>query len=158
MRDNRLRGQLQSIESLIDGVIRNPPDDPDMIGHLGKYCCVLAAGFLENALRELLAAYSRAHSRGPVGQFAASRLETLRNPNGERFISITKAFDQNWSAEVEALLSADAGSRRDAIDSIMNTRHLVAHGRNTSIGVARVKDLLRRSVDVVELVEDITLR
>lgn len=64
-----------------------------------------------------------------------------------------RAFDQAWANELEIFLDNDSASRKDAIDSIMANRHLIAHGRNTSISVARVRDYLDKAVEVIEFIE-----
>jgi hypothetical protein len=43
--------------------------------------------------------------------------------------------------------------RKDAIDSIMNNRHLIAHGKDSGITVARVNDYLRKCIEVIEFIE-----
>jgi len=43
---------------------------------------------------------------------------------------------------------------KDAIDSIMNNRNQIAHGKNQSISVAQVQDYLNRSVKAVEFIEN----
>jgi hypothetical protein len=41
----------------------------------------------------------------------------------------------------------------DAIDAIMSNRHLVAHGKDSGISLARVSVYLRKSVEVIEFIE-----
>ncbi len=42
---------------------------------------------------------------------------------------------------------------KEAIDSIMANRHRIAHGRDSGITVARVREYLDKSVEVVEFIE-----
>ena len=43
--------------------------------------------------------------------------------------------------------------RKDAIDSIMSNRHLIAHGKDSTISLVRVSEYLKKSVEVVEFLE-----
>jgi hypothetical protein len=51
---------------------------------------------------------------------------------------------------LESYLNEDDGRRKNAIDSIMANRHLIAHGRQAAISVVRVREYLKSSVEVVE--------
>ncbi len=50
-------------------------------------------------------------------------------------------------------LFEDDSSLKDAIDSIMNNRHRIAHGKHTSISVTRVREYIEKSVKVIEFIE-----
>jgi hypothetical protein len=50
-------------------------------------------------------------------------------------------------------MAEDDGRRKGAIDSIMSNRHLIAHGRASTISVARVRELLSISLEVIEYLE-----
>ena len=43
--------------------------------------------------------------------------------------------------------------RKDAIDTIMANRHLIVHGKNSGITVARVSDYLDKAEEVLEFLE-----
>ncbi len=47
---------------------------------------------------------------------------------------------------------ADNG-RKDAIDSIMSNRHLIAHGGNSGITLTRVNQYLDKCVEVIDFIE-----
>ena len=54
---------------------------------------------------------------------------------------------------LEAFLDENDGRRRNAIDSIMNNRHLIAHGRSSSISVARVREYFTAINEVADFLE-----
>ena len=80
-------------------------------------------------------------------------LESIYNPNATRYVETARAFDQRWASELEVFLDNDGAVRKSAIDSIMANRHQIAHGRNTSISVARVREYLDKAVEVIEFIE-----
>ena len=42
---------------------------------------------------------------------------------------------------------------KNAIDSVMETRHRIAHGKNTSISLAHVKEYLEKAAKVIDFIE-----
>ncbi len=144
--------QHQKLIWLIDHTGESCGDNLQLQAHWGRYLCVLAAGFLENAIGEIYARFAKQASSPPVANYVSAVVLKIQNPKAERFVSTAKAFKQDWGNRLEEFL-ADNG-RKDAIDSIMSTRHLIAHGRDTAITVSRVRDYLDKSVEVIEFLEN----
>jgi hypothetical protein len=63
-----------------------------------------------------------------VANFASRSLRKIQNPKTSRFIEISAYFDKTWSERLSEF--AGENGRREAIDSIMANRHLIAHGKN----------------------------
>lgn len=143
--------QRDSLNALVARA-RDLPD-PELLGHWGRYLCVLTAGFLENSIRSLYARRAHRKSSKDVAAFVAKTLDRIQNPKASKFIEVARDFDGNAAEELENFLAEDNARRKNAIDSIMANRHLIAHGRNTSISVARVKEYLKEIVDVVDYIE-----
>jgi hypothetical protein len=78
-------------------------------------------------------------------------LGRVQNPKASKFIETARTFDPSWVDDLEAFLAS--GGRKDAIDAIMSNRHLVAHGKDSGISLARVRDYLMKSDEVVEFIE-----
>ena len=128
-------------------------EDIELQGHWGRYICILAAGLLENSIREIYSEYVRSASSPQVSSYATASLQNILNPNSNRFVQIAGSFSQEWGRALEDFLNANEGERKDAIDSIINNRHQIAHGRNTSISVVRVGNYLERAVEVLDFIE-----
>jgi hypothetical protein len=153
MRNRELIRQLQFLKALIKRTDAASSLDFELQGHWGKYLCVLAAGFLENALREIYMDFVARAASPPVAKFASSTLEKILNPKSSRFVEVCRSFKPSWGQALEAFMDEDV-QRRAAIDSIMRNRHLIAHGRNATISVAQVAEYLDAAVKVVEFIED----
>lgn len=123
-----------------------------MLSHWAKYLCVLVAGFLENAVAQVYIEFVQRAASEPVKNYAISRLRTIQNPKTGRFLEISASFKSAWRDELEAFVDRDG--RREAIDSIMHNRHLIAHGKDSDITMVRVKDYMNRAIQVVELMEE----
>ena len=154
MRNRKLSAQLQSLESLLNRTDEATGGDIELVGHWGGYLCVLTAGFLENALSEVYAQYVRCAASPAVAKFATRRLEGISNPKAGRFVETANSFSDTWGNELVAFLDEDGQRRRNAINSIMNNRHKIAHGQGTTISVGRVRQYLPGCVEVIEYIEN----
>lgn len=154
MRNRELTRQLDSLKSLLAVTDTATGGNIELVGHWGRYLCVLTAGFLENALREVYGEFVRNAASPQVARFAARKLENISNPKAGRFVETAESFDPVWADDLEAFLDANGGRRRNAVDSIMSNRNLIAHGKNTQVSVGRVREYLPGCIQVVEFIEN----
>jgi len=151
MKSASLARQLQRLNWLIDTTRRASGDQLELHAHWGRYLCVLVAGFLENAIGEIYSEYAKRAASEPVAKYVASVVLRIQNPRAERFVETANAFKSEWGEELEKFLSENG--RKDAIDAIMANRHLIAHGQDAGITVARVKEYLEKCIQVLEFIE-----
>jgi hypothetical protein len=151
MKNASLNKEYQRLKWLIDSTEAASAQELELQGHWGRYLCVLVAGFLENAIREVYTEYARSASNEPIANYVASSLRRIKNPKAQRFVETARAFRPKWHEELETFLGNEG--RKEAIDAIMSNRHLIAHGRDAGITVARVREYLRKAVQVVEFLE-----
>jgi hypothetical protein len=78
-------------------------------------------------------------------------LSQITNPNTTRFIEITLSFDKTWGSNLKDFV--EDNGRKDAIDSIMSQRHRIAHGKNSDITVVRLREYLKKAIEVIEFLE-----
>jgi hypothetical protein len=119
--------------------------------HWARYLCILTAGFLENALADVYSTYAKSCASPSVSNYVESMLTRIQNPQASRFLETARAFDPRWVDELGDYL--ENGGRKDAIDAIMSNRHLVAHGKDSEISLIRVKEYLKKSIEVIEFIE-----
>ena len=122
-----------------------------MLSHWARYLCVLCAGFLENALAAVYSDFCRRTASEPVANFATRALEQVSNPKTQRFLEIAGRFRTEWQEALNDFVNQEG--RREAIDSIMANRHLIAHGQKSDITLVRVSDYFKKSVRVLEFLE-----
>jgi hypothetical protein len=151
-----LVSQHQSLNVLIGRTEAATGGDIELIGHWGKYLCVLTAGFLENALQAVYSDFVERTSSPSVAKFSIAALGRISNPKASRFIETARSFDPDWADELEAYIDEDGSKRRNAINSIMAVRHQIAHGKSTSMSVGRIRQCLPSCVEVVEFIEEQT--
>ena len=152
MHNRKLNSQLQRLRSLIERTAAASDGDLELQGHWGCYLCILVAGFLENAIGEIYAEFAHNVGSEPVANFVAKRVLRIQNPKAQRFIETAGTFKKEWANDLGVFL--DQEGRKDAIDGIMNNRHLIAHGQSAGISVVRVKDYLDKCIEVVDFIEN----
>ncbi len=152
MMNRELNRQLQSIQCLIESTFLSTAEDIELQGHWGKYLCVLAAGFLENAIRAIYIDLASRSSAPHVASYARKMLEKIQNPKAEKFVETARAFNKSWGEDLNVFFEENAVIK-GAIDSIMTNRHLIAHGKNTSVSLAMVKEYLKNSVKALDFIE-----
>ena len=151
MKNQELSTQLQRINAVFTRSHAACGESQEMSSHWAKYLCVLSAGFLENALREVYSVFVQNAAHEPVQKFAILQLSRIRNPKTKVFIDVTKSFKTSWAEELKNFVDKDG--HREAIDSIMQNRHLIAHGNDSTITIARVRGYLDKAVSVVDFIE-----
>ena len=155
MRNTDLTLRLLQIRQLIDrtGVATQ---DVELQGHWGRYLCVVVAGFLETGLQTLYTEFAENSASEHVAHYVRGRLERVTNPNARRFVEVARSFNRRWGEQLEEYLDleTDRGSRKNALDSIMNNRNQIAHGGAVRISVSLVRDYLDLVVQVLEFIED----
>ena len=147
-----LSSQIQRLHWLISQASELNADQLELQAHLARYICVLSAGFLENAHIDVYSRYARACSTPAVADYVESTLRRVQNPKAKRFEETAKAFNKAWEEDLATFLNSDG--RRDAIDAIMSNRHLIAHGKDSGITLARLKEYLSKSIAVLEFIEN----
>jgi hypothetical protein len=152
MKNRELTRQIQIIQSLFKRTKHACGNDIEMQAHWAKYLCVLCAGFLENALIEVYSEFCNKAASEAVANFAGRSLQKIQNPKTSRFIEISAYFNNSWSEKLREFV--DEYGRREAIDSIMANRHLVAHGKKSDITVARLRDYITKALEVIEFIEN----
>jgi hypothetical protein len=151
MENRDIARQLQKLEDLIARSQRASGDDLELLSHWAKYLCILSAGLIENALTQVYGDFVGRAASEPVANFARATLSKIQNPKTARYIEVARSFKPAWEADLTSFV--DENGRRDAIDSIMANRHLIAHGKDSGVTLVRVRDWLQRAVEVIDFVE-----
>lgn len=147
-----LSRQLQKLNWIIRHTTDACTNELELQAHWGCYLCVLVAGFMENAIGEIYSEYARRSANEHIANYVTSTVLRIQNPKAQRFLETARAFRPLWADELEKFLGEDG--RKEAIDAIMANRHLIAHGRDAGITVARVKEYLNKCVKVIEFLEN----
>lgn len=151
MKNQEVARQVQRIQSLIKKTQEASDDNFDLQAHWARYLCILVSGLIENSLKEIYSEFINSRASKPVADYAISYLSKLQNPKAEKIMELVGSFRQEWKMELEIFLTNEG--RKDAIDSIMNNRNQIAHGKDVGVTVVRVSNYLEKVVAVLEFIE-----
>lgn len=146
-----LISQKQRLDWLIEQASNFQGEQLELQAHWARYLCVLAAGFLENALAEIYSRYAKASANAQVSNYVEAVLGKIQNPKSNKFLDTARSFDRTWEESLATFINAEG--RADAIDAIMANRHQIAHGKDSNISLVRVKEYLKKGIEVVEFIE-----
>jgi hypothetical protein len=147
----RLREIIQ-YESKLDNLFQTVEriDDFEMQAHWAKYLCVLCSGYVEKSVRFLYSDYVYKRSSPQISKFVGKKLGGFQNAKVEKIIDLARTFDDSWASELER---QSQGIIKDAVNSIVSNRHTIAHGQDTQITVARVKEWHKESRKLIGIIE-----
>ncbi len=153
MQNQKIFSEIQKINDLVSKTFAACGSNIELQSHWAKYICILTAGLMENAIKEVYISYASSQVSTPIAKYISSKLSTIRNPKQQVFLDTAAAFNETWKTNLENYLFDDG--RGDALDSVMNNRHLIAHGKsNTSyLSLSQVKTYLNKSIEILEYIE-----
>jgi RiboL-PSP-HEPN len=138
----RLRKRLDSAYKRYDLVGK----EEELRSDFARYLCVLTSGYLEQSVYYLLTAFAQGKAHPSVLRFVDSELNRFQNPNIGKICDLLEQFDPSWKAKVEAFAVSEI---KDAVGSIVSTRHGIAHGESTGITFSQLKSRYEKLQELV---------
>jgi hypothetical protein len=139
------------LQVLVDRTDRlRPGTDPELIAHWTRYLCVLLSGMIEVCVQEYFSDYALVRSERRVYSYVETQLHHLQNPKMEKIVSVAAMFDAVWA---ERLRAQTDGELKDAIDSVVANRNLIAHGESVGLSFDRLQEYHRRVCRVLDIVQ-----
>jgi len=128
--------------------------DAELLADFAKYLCVLVAGFLEQAIIEIALEHARTHSHASVQRHVEKPLRRFTSASSQRITELLGSFDADWQKDLESYLIDEY---KDAVNSVVNLRHTIAHGRHTGVTMAGVQKYFDRVKVVVDHCTDLCI-
>jgi len=101
-------------------------DEIEMQAHWAKYLCILVSGFLENSLRIMLSDYANKTSAPNIANYVNNHIKGITNLNNTKIAQLLGSFSDEWRQKYESFVDDE---EKAAIDSVVNNRNSIAHGR-----------------------------
>ena len=112
-----------------------------------RYLCVLVSGFLERAVTELILEHSRRYGGPTLQRFVEANTRKFANANCKKLKDTLGTFSPDWRTKLDTILVDES---KDAIDSVIGLRHLIAHGGSGGITYHRISEYYKRIQLVVD--------
>lgn len=132
--------------------------DMKMQGEWAKYLCVLSSGYLENSLRILLFDYISRNSSKEIQRYNEPYIKKITNCKLANIRKTLEQFDINWANSFETQINKKSkivNEISDSIDSLVQNRHDIAHGKSIGIGYITIKKYYEKANVAVEIMEGI---
>lgn len=126
----------------------------ELSADFARYLCVLVSGFLEQAVIEILQEHARLQSSPSVQKYVGGKLQRFTTANAQNVTDLLGSFDPDWHTDLKAFL---VGEHKDAVDSVVNIRHAVAHGRFVGVTLVSAIRYYERVAEVVDHIVDLCL-
>jgi hypothetical protein len=158
MRDVVLVSQKQQLDALftraeaVYGLLRGGgfKYEFEVQADLARYLCVRVSGFVDLAVTHLFQAYVTRHAPPKLVRFVTSSIVRHQNLKANRLLEITASVDLQWERELALFLTAE---RTDALNSLVENRNQIAHGRSTAITHIRVRRYYLPAIEIIEFLE-----
>lgn len=118
-----------------------------------RYLCILVSGFLEQSVRSITANYARSRSQPQIADFVIEKTDRLTNLNCEKLTIHFSSLNKKWAETLEKILVNEA---KDAINSVVSLRNLIAHGKAADITFARLSNYYAEIRKVLEAFQEMT--
>ena len=144
---SRLRQQLDATFERVKGV----DFDSELQADYAKYLCILVSGYIERAVIELVLEHTRLCAPTLL-RFVEQRTRRLPNMNSYHIQELLGSFDLEWREKIDDIL---VDEWKDAVDSIVNLRNNIAHGRSIGATYHTVSGYYQRVKHVIDEVANI---
>jgi len=146
--------RLHEITSKLDRIFDSSGkiEDDEIKSHLSRYLCVLTSGYIEESVKIIIRNYVSGKSHPNISNYINSSTHSITNLNCEKISSFLNTFNNEWKEEFDNHISAE---EKDAIDSVVANRHLIAHGSNVGVSYVRVNNWYKNTKSVVEKIQHI---
>src|SRR5271170_1800476 len=110
----------------------------DTRADLARYLCVRISGFVERSLIELLASYCDRKTDPRTARYLGVFIDRTTNVDATKLAAILDQFDVAWGEKMRRFFDVD-DEAREALNSVIAKRHLIAHGHDDGTGLATIR-------------------
>jgi len=128
-----LSSDLISFEARIENVLKRAEEadlDDELRSSLARFACVLTSGYLEEAMRVVVGSWCGGKSHPQIHAYVGRQLDWFSNPKVGKILDELSHFSPAWRDAFEDKLTDE---EKDAVNSVVNNRHQIAHGRNVGV-------------------------
>ncbi|MDD1413501.1 MAE_28990/MAE_18760 family HEPN-like nuclease [Dolichospermum sp. ST_con] len=132
--------------------------EPAIQSEWSKYLCILVSGFIEESLRVLLEQYCKDKASPNIQKFVTKQIEDITNCNTEKIKKILEKFSSDWQSGFTNKIQEESKINdeiKNAIDSVVQNRHKIAHGKSIGMTYSNISDYYKNVKKAVEILEEI---
>ena len=130
-----------------------PLDNAEKNGHCGRYASITSTGYIEVALRLVIQLHVQSKATAEIAAYVVKDMEGVQNPKAEKIVKVLRCFSDTWANAMDSYFTTNP-EVKEAIDSLMANRHLIAHGRPCSISLGRVGMYFEKADEAIQFIDD----
>lgn len=147
---HRNRAAKDQLEAAFERVNRLDESEFELKADFARYLCVQVSGFLEQSVRNATTDYATKRSDPTVANFVLRATNRLTNLDSDKIKDHLLKFNPGWRQQLDALLIDE---KKDAINSVVALRHMIAHGQSADVTVGRIKGYFWHINKVIDGIE-----
>lgn len=130
--------------------------EEELQSHVAKYLTVLISGMYEDIIKHIVKEYIQKEVNAlQIENFMNNTIDkSFRNPDHQNLKGFFNRFDKDWMKKLDEKLE---GKDIDALDSIVNQKNLIAHGRNSNITLEDIKKYYESSKNIIIEIDSLIL-
>ncbi len=146
--------KLQRLFTKADLLQKDDSADIEVVSAFMSYLCVRTYAYFESSVGTILRAYVRSVSNDNVLERIVSvQLRRHRNLRRSELLQLIGNFSDEWRVRVREAIKGRLG---DSLDSIVNLRNGIAHGRDTSdVSLDALRNYFDDANEVIKLIFDV---
>lgn len=126
-----LRARIQRVFEQAD-LAREPEAKSD----LACWACILTSAMIEVACRDYVGKYAARRAQPCIAAYVSDRMFFFQNAKSDDIEKLLRAF----SPELAAAFASQIGEEgKDAVDSVVNKKNELVHGKGAGIGLDTMK-------------------
>jgi hypothetical protein len=134
-----LSAQFASFEARIENLLKRADEaglDDELRSSLSRYACVLTSGYVEEGVRQVLRVWCGTKAHPTIDAYVNRQLQWFYNAKTGKILELLSHFSDTWRQQFDAVLTDE---ERDAIDSVVNNKNQIAHGKDVGLSSEPMK-------------------
>jgi hypothetical protein len=145
-----LRGIRDRVERVLDQATKAA--EPEAKSDLACFACILTSAMIEVACRHYLARYVEKRAGPSVQSYVTKQLYFFQNPKTEYIEELLQSFDPSLA---EKFVSTIGEEGKDAVDSVVNNKNQLVHGKGAGLGLDTMKRYHKDVVAALNALRDL---
>ena len=105
---------------------------------LANYLCIRTSGLLETFIKGRISDYIDKKAPKEVKRYIATKMKDITSLNAKKIVSVLDAFSNTWSTGFQLYIDCHE-QEKNSLNSIVANRHNIAHGQNSRVTFANMK-------------------
>ena len=152
MKKDYFSSTLMKMDYSFDKIGKYRSDDGEIDSYLAKYLCIISSGFVEDSIRYIFGRFSENKSHIHVSNYVNDRLYYFQNAKADEIDKLTYSFSKEWGHKLEDFFTDEM---KDSINTIVNNKNLIAHGKNSGITYRDMKKHWANSIKLVKFLKSL---